>query len=173
MPKVITIGVYGFTEEDFFQSLKTANVDLLCDIRWRRGVRGSKYAFANHKRLVARLEEMGIDYLHRRDLAPTPEIRQHQKDVDKETKVAKRKRDTLNPAFISAFEEEILADFDAQEFLKELAEDKKVIALLCVEKLPSACHRSLVAEKLKKEVSIDITHLTSENQFPDDLIVKL
>ena len=162
MPKIITIGVYGFTEEDFFEKLKSAKVDLLCDIRWRRGVRGSKYAFANHKRLVDKLEEMSIDYLHRRDLAPTPEVRQRQKDADKETKIAKRKRDTLSPAFISAFEEEILTDFNAQAFLNELPEDKKVIALLCVEKSPAACHRSLVAEKLREGAGVEVEHLEPE-----------
>ena len=159
MPKIITIGVYGFTKKEFFSSLKSAKVDLLCDIRWRRGLRGSKYAFANHKRLVARLEEMSIDYLHRRDLAPTPEIRQRQKDIDKEGKVAKRKRDALSLTFISAFEEEILADLDVQGFLNELPEDKKVIALLCVEKSPAACHRSLVAEKLRESAGVEVEHL--------------
>ena len=164
MPKIITIGVYGFSEDELFVQLKAANVDLLCDIRWRRGVRGSKYAFANHKRLAARLEEMGVAYIHRRDLAPTPKTRQKQKDADKAEKVAKRKRDELSPAFISAFEEEILANFDAQVFLDEL-EDKKVIALLCVEREPAACHRSLVAEKLAQAVSGDMIHLKPKKEF--------
>ena len=98
MTKIITIGVYGFTEDAFFEALQTAGVQVFCDIRWRRGVRGAKYAFANHKRLQARLESLGIKYIHRRDLAPTPEIRQRQKDADKMEKIAKRKRSTPGPA---------------------------------------------------------------------------
>jgi len=35
-------------------------VDTFCDIRARRGVRGSEYAFANHQRLAARLAERNI-----------------------------------------------------------------------------------------------------------------
>lgn len=159
MKKIITIGVYGFDEDEFFTKLKAANIDLLCDIRWRRGVRGAQYAFANHKRLVARLEEIGITYIHRRDLAPTPDIRKKQKDADQAKRVAKRKRDELSPAFIAAYEEEILADFDPQSFLDELPEDVENIALLCVEREPAACHRLLVAKKLEKELDIEATHL--------------
>lgn len=40
---VATIGVYGFTEERFFGELTEAGVDLLCDVRRRRGLRGSTY----------------------------------------------------------------------------------------------------------------------------------
>lgn len=160
MKEILTIGVYGFTEDEFFAQLKAANVDLLCDIRWRRGVRGKKYAFANHQRLVARLAEMGIAYIHRRDLAPTPEIRQKQKDADQAQKVAKRKRSELSPAFIAAYEEEILADFDSQSFLDELPQNTKNIALLCVEREPAACHRSLVAEKLAGDTEAKVEHLS-------------
>lgn len=159
MPTITTIGVYGFDEDEFFAALKEANVDLLCDIRWRRGVRGKKYAFANYKRLVARLEEIGIAYLYRRDLAPTPEIRQKQKDADQAKRVAKRKRDELSPVFIAAYEDEVLAKFNSQSFFDELPEGKETIALLCVEREPAACHRSLVAQKLAKDTGAEVEHL--------------
>jgi len=45
--KIITIGVYGFTEETFLQALHTARVDTFCDIRQRRNVRGSAYSNSN------------------------------------------------------------------------------------------------------------------------------
>jgi hypothetical protein len=35
--KFVTLGVYGFTAEAFFQALQRAGVDTFCDIRWRRG----------------------------------------------------------------------------------------------------------------------------------------
>ena len=38
-----TMGVYGSTEASFFKKLEQNNIDTLCDIRQRRGVRGSKY----------------------------------------------------------------------------------------------------------------------------------
>ncbi len=90
--KLVTIGVYGFSEAAFFNALQQAGVDTFCDIRWRRGVRGSEYAFANRARLEKRLAELGIRYLHFRELAPTPALRQRQYDADKAAGTTKRKR---------------------------------------------------------------------------------
>ena len=55
--------------------------------RSRRGVRGSTYAFANSLRLQARLTDLGIRYLHRKDLAPTQAVRDRQAAADKATKI--------------------------------------------------------------------------------------
>ena len=85
-PKIVTIGVYGFDEDSFFDALHKARVDTFCDIRSRRGVRGSIYAFANSLRLQARLADLGIRYLHRKDLAPTQAVRDRQAAADKATK---------------------------------------------------------------------------------------
>lgn len=162
MTRILTIGVYGFTEEAYFEALQTAGVEVFCDIRWRRGVRGAKYAFVNHKRLQARLESLGIKYIHRRDLAPTPEIRQRQKDADKTERVAKRKRSSLSPGFVAAYQEEVLTGFDPQTFLDDLPEGTSVVALFCVEREPAACHRSLVAERLRRVDGVEVEHLLPE-----------
>ena len=90
--KFITIGVYGFSEAAFFNALRQAGVDTLCDIRWRRGVRGAEYAFANRARLQKRLAELGIRYLHIRELAATPALRQRQAEADEAEGTTKRKR---------------------------------------------------------------------------------
>jgi uncharacterized protein (DUF488 family) len=161
MIKIVTIGAYGFTEETFFDALQAVGVQVFYDIRWRRGVRGAKYAFVNHKRLVTRLETLGIGYIHRRDLAPTPEIREKQKIADKTGKVAKRKRNTLSPDFKNAYREEILAEFDPQAFLDELPDETEVIVLFCVERDPVACHRSLLAERLSCVDQVVVEHLVS------------
>jgi uncharacterized protein (DUF488 family) len=161
--KIVTIGVYGYTEETFFEALRNARVQVFYDIRWRRGVRGAEYAFVNHKRLQARLESLGIEYLHRRDLAPTPEIRQRQKDADKAVKVAKRKRGSLSPDFISAYQDEILSGFDACAFLDEIPEGTNVVALFCVEREPAACHRSLIADRLGRVAEVTVEHLRPES----------
>ena len=73
-----TIGVYGFTAETFLSALREARVGLLLDVRQRRGVRGSEYAWANSARLQAALAEAGIGYRHLKELAPTTELRQLQ-----------------------------------------------------------------------------------------------
>lgn len=158
-PKIVTIGVYGYEEDEFFAALQEAGVDLFCDIRLRRGVRGADYAFANSQRLQARLAEMGIDYVHRKDLAPTKEIRSLQFAADEAQKVAKRQRDTLSPVFAEAYRNEILADLSPAAFLEELPAGAKVIALFCVERAPEACHRSLVAETIAQELGLEVEHI--------------
>jgi uncharacterized protein (DUF488 family) len=162
MKTVVTIGVYGFSEEGFFEALVGAGVEAFVDIRWRRGVRGATYAFANHKRLESRLEGLGIAYVHRRNLAPTPLIRQQQTRVDKSERVAKRKRTTLSQGFIDSYKDEILGNFDAGSFWEGLPEGVKVAALFCVESAPEACHRSLVAEVLREEGGVVVRHLMPE-----------
>ncbi|MDD9972673.1 MAG: DUF488 domain-containing protein [Candidatus Poribacteria bacterium] len=154
--KIITIGVYGFDETGFFDALCQAGVDTFCDIRNRRGVRGATYAFANSKRLQARLAELGIRYIYRKDLGPTKTVREKQTAADKATKTAKRKRTTLGEAFIEAYHTECLAEFEPQSLLDELESDAKVVALFCVETAPEACHRSLVADKLAQAFNLEV-----------------
>ena len=157
--KIITIGVYGFDETGFFDALCKAKVDTFCDIRSRRGVRGATYAFANSKRLQARLADLGIRYIYRKDLGPTKIVREKQAAADKATKTAKRKRTTLGEAFIEAYHTECLAEFEPQSLLDELESDAKVVALFCVETAPEACHRSLVADKLAQAFNLEVENV--------------
>lgn len=69
--RLATVGVYGFTLDDFRTALHEADVRLLLDVRQRRGVRGSEYAWANSKRLQAALADAGIEYRPLPELAPT------------------------------------------------------------------------------------------------------
>ena len=154
--KIVTIGVYGFDADSFFNALCKAEVDTFCDIRSRRGVRGATYAFANSKRLQARLAELDIRYIHRKDLGPTNVVREKQATVDKATKTAKRKRTELGEAFIKAYHTECLTAFDPQSLIEALESDAQIVALFCVETAPEACHRSLVADKLAKTFNLEV-----------------
>jgi uncharacterized protein (DUF488 family) len=154
--KIVTIGVYGFDEDSFFNALCKAEVDTFCDIRSRRGVRGATYAFANSKRLQARLAELDIRYIHRKDLGPTKVVREKQAAADKATKTAKRKRTELGEAFIKAYHTECLTAFDPQSLIEALESDAQIVALFCVETAPEACHRSLVADKLAKTFNLEV-----------------
>lgn len=158
--EIVTIGVYGFTEEDFFNALTKAKIDTFCDIRQRRGMRGAQYAFANSQRLQERLKSLGIRYHHFQNLAPSQTVRQQQKSADKETETTKRARMVLSPSFVRAYTEECLNNFDTSAFLEEIDSDTKVIALFCVEREPTACHRSLLAEKLARDFGIQVKHIT-------------
>ena len=159
MTKLVTIGAYGFSAEAFFTALQQAGVDTLCDIRWRRGVRGAEYAFVNSARLQKRLAQLGIRYLHFREIAPTPALRQRQFEADKAEGIAKRKRTTLTQAFIAGYRREQLAEFDCWKFVQELGAEARTVALFCVEREPAACHRSLLAERLQQDLGIEVTHL--------------
>ncbi len=103
-PKIVTIGVYGFDKDSFFEALLNANIDTFCDIRLRRGMRGSTYSFANSESLQRCLREMGIRYVHVKDLAPNQEIRKKQKQEDEKLGIAKRSRKGLGQEFIQAYE---------------------------------------------------------------------
>ncbi len=158
-PRIVTIGVYGFSEEAFFGALRDTGVDTFCDIRLRRGMRGSLYVFANSARLQIRLAAMGIRYLHLKELAPTQPIRDLQSEDDKRLRVARRKRTKLGERFVGAYVEEILQDFDAAAFLEKLGPTARVVALFCVEGAPEACHRSLLATRLQRDLGIEVQHI--------------
>lgn len=158
-PKIVTIGAYGFTEESFFEALRETGVDTFCDLRARRGVRGSQYAFANSARLQARLEQMGIRYVHAKELAPPEWLRELQNAADRKSRTAKRARLQLSDAFVLAYTTACLQGFDAAGFVASLGPDAKVICLFCVEGAPEACHRSLVAGKLATDLGLKVINI--------------
>jgi uncharacterized protein (DUF488 family) len=150
--------VYGFTIEDFVAALRSADVRLLLDVRQRRGVRGSEYAWANSKRLQAALTEAGIAYEHRPELAPTTELRQLQYAEDDRQGVGKRSRTELAPAYRERYVAEILDHADLNAVIDSLPTEGAA-ALLCVERDPEACHRSLIADRLSEQHGIEVAHL--------------
>jgi uncharacterized protein (DUF488 family) len=158
VPAVATIGVYGFTGESFLAELRRAGVGLVLDVRQRRGVRGSEYAWANSNRLQAALRDAGIEYEHRKELAPTTELRELQYAEDARQGVGKRSRAELAPAYVERYSREILGQVDLGPLVERLPGDA-TSALMCVERDPEACHRSLIAARLADEFGLPVTHL--------------
>ncbi|UTD15405.1 DUF488 domain-containing protein [Tenacibaculum mesophilum] len=145
------LGVYNSTEEFFFDKLIKNKIDVFCDIRQRRGVRGAKYSFVNKKRLESKLEEYGIIYKHNINLAPTKEIRELQKRDDLIKNNMKKERKRLGEIFVNKFQDDIINDFDFQGFISDMEKLKaQRVALFCVEEFSEACHRSLVSKELNK-----------------------
>lgn len=159
-PAIVTIGAYGWDAATFAAALLRAGVDTFCDVRARRGMRGSAYAWANSQRLQAQLAGIGIRYLHRPDLAPSAETRAAQHAADATSHIAKRQRTTLSPAFVAAYYRERLAGFDSAAFIAALGPEARVVALFCVEREPAACHRSLLAGRLAADLRVEVAHLT-------------
>lgn len=155
-----TIGVFGSTDESFFKKLIDARIDTFCDIRNRRAVRGSKYSYVNSKKLQDKLSEKNIQYLYVKDLSPSKEIRNLQKEADKKQGVRKTERTSLGEVFKFEYNNKVLKPFDFNIFFNELKDKNcKKIVLFCVEKDPTACHRSLVSERLSQEFHYKINHL--------------
>jgi uncharacterized protein (DUF488 family) len=158
MLSVATIGVYGFSSEMFLRALAAARVELVVDVRQRRGVRGAEYAWANAQRLQAALAEAGIGYEHRKELAPTTELRQLQYAEDDRQGVGKRSRSELAPEYVRRYTEEILDRADLWDLVAGLPAAGRA-ALLCVERDPEACHRSLIAARLAERHGAVVAHL--------------
>ncbi|WP_086827582.1 DUF488 domain-containing protein [Allokutzneria sp. NRRL B-24872] len=159
MRRLATIGVYGFTAEAFVKALAEAEVELLLDLRQRRGVRGSDYAWANSVRLQQALAEAHIDYRHVKELAPTTELRQLQYREDDRVGVGKRNRAVLAPEYVARYTRDVLDPF-ALEAVAESLPPHSATALLCVETTPEACHRSLVAARLHTAHGFSVVHLS-------------
>ena len=126
-----TIGVYGFDADTFMRALEDADVRVLLDVRQRRGVRGSEYAWANAGRLQSALEAAGIGYVHLKELAPAY--------------VERYTRDILDPVGV----EPVINAFPPAG----------AAALFCVERDPAACHRSLIAARVADGHRVPVSHL--------------
>jgi len=156
--RLCTIGVYGFDAAAFLAALQGADVRALLDVRQRRGVRGSEYAWANAVRLQAALEKAGIQYRHLKELAPTTELRQLQYAEDAREGVGKRSRTRLAPAYVERYTREILDPVGVAAVTDALPAEGRA-ALLCVERDPEACHRSLIAARVADECGVPVSHL--------------
>jgi uncharacterized protein (DUF488 family) len=156
--RVVTIGVYGFAAAAFLAALRDADVRLLLDVRQRRGVRGSEYAWANSVRLQAAMADAGIAYRHHPELAPTTELRRLQYREDARMGVGKRSRVELAPEYRARYTHEILDAADLTAVVDELP-TAGAAALMCVERDPEACHRSIIAERLEGEYGLAVSHL--------------
>jgi uncharacterized protein (DUF488 family) len=133
-------------------------VTLLLDVRQRRGVRGSEYAWANSQRLQAALAEAGIGYQHLPELAPTTELREGQYREDARRGEGKRSRTVLAPDYVRGYTEQVLDPADLDSIVRFIGGSRA--ALLCVERDAKACHRSLIAARLGEEHGFEVRELS-------------
>jgi uncharacterized protein (DUF488 family) len=156
--RVVTIGVYDWDQATFLAALNRDDVKLLLDVRQRRGVRGRQYAWANSLRLQSALAAAAITYRHVPELAPTTELRTLQYAQDAREGVGKRSRVRLAEVYRDRYTREILASVDLAPLVAGLP-DAGAAALLCVERDPEACHRSLIADRLSQRCPVAVEHL--------------
>ena len=155
---IATIGVYGFERDSFLATLRDAEVNLVLDVRQRRGVRGSEYAWANSRRLQDALAEAEIGYEHLPELAPTTGLRETQYREDARLGEGKRSRTVLAADYVRGYTEQILDPADLDSIVRFIGKSRA--ALLCVERDAEACHRSLIAARLGEEHGFEVLDLS-------------
>lgn len=140
-----TIGYEGVSLPSVIAALRAAGVSLLVDVR---AVAASRRAGFAKSKLSAGLVEAGISYLHLRDLG-TPAAGRA---------AAKAGRHAEMHRVFAAH----LAGVEAQAALGELqkiVESGTQACLLCLERDPHHCHRTLVADALGARIRLDVQQL--------------
>jgi uncharacterized protein YeaO (DUF488 family) len=97
-------------------------------------------------------------YEHHPELAPTTELRRLQYAEDARRGVGKRSRRQLAAEYTHRYTTEILDRADLAPIVSALPSEGTA-ALLCVERDPEACHRSLIAQRLAARHQVAIGHL--------------
>jgi uncharacterized protein (DUF488 family) len=152
--RIGTIGVYGGTADGFLGRLREFGADALIDVRRRRGVRGHEYAWANAGRLQELLQAAGIAYVHCLELAPTEAIRDIVRADDRRAGRSNRARTDLSPEYVAAYGA-MLAERGVMDAARVAVTPYAAPVLFCVEADPAACHRSIAADALARDLSRD------------------
>ena len=129
--KIFTIGYEGATQADFIARLVEAGIELLADVR---AVPLSRRPGFSKNVLAAALKEAGIDYVGLKALGTPPEGRE----------AARKGRSDILLRVYAAQLELPEAQLAAAQ-LVDMASERPT-ALLCFERDPGACHRSLLIE---------------------------
>lgn len=127
--RIFTIGYEGAAQADVIAALRNAGVERLIDVR---AVPLSRKPGFSKNVLKAGLAEVGIDYFHLKPLGTPPDGREAAR---------KGRRGDLERIYAGQLDlpEAIVATAQMLELAAE-----KPSALLCFERDPAACHRSLL-----------------------------
>lgn len=145
MSELWTIGYETATQAGLLDRLAEAGVGLLVDVR---AVAASRRPGFAKRQLAAGLEERGLGYLHLRELG-TP--------ADGRAEARAGRHAQMRRIF-----EAHLAGLEPQAALAELTAmvaSGRRICLLCLERDPLHCHRSIVAEHVAQRIGSAVRHL--------------
>lgn len=133
--KLYTIGYEGLTSEEYFNKLIGLDVKVLCDVR--NFPRSMKYGFSKNQ-LKNACENLGLKYVHLPELG-----------------IVSDKRKELNTQldYDMLFEEynktTLKSNLEDQQFILNLLDKYKRVALTCSEKNTHQCHRIPLAMSIK------------------------
>jgi uncharacterized protein (DUF488 family) len=137
--RIFTIGYEGATQAAVVEALAAAGVTLLADVR---AVPLSRRPGFSKNVLAAGLRERGIDYLGLKALGTPPEGRE-----------AARKHDHARLASVYAGQLKLPEALAQMAQLRSLAAERPT-ALLCFERDPAGCHRSLLVRAATPEAEV-------------------
>lgn len=148
MSVLFTVGYEGTDIDRFVRTLKAAGVRQLADVR---AVAVSRKSGFSKKKLAERLADVGILYIHFVALGDPKPGREAARAGEYDR-------------FRSIYGAHIRTD-DAQIALAELIETAQAAptCLLCFERDPETCHRTIIACDVSKKTGFDIFNL-----FADD-----
>jgi uncharacterized protein (DUF488 family) len=137
--RIFTIGYEGATQPDFIEALKAAGVERIIDVR---ALPLSRRPGFSKTPLKGALGEAGIDYVHLRALGTPAEGRE-----------AARKGRHSDLKRIYAGQLELPEAIAQGAQMLDLADDKPS-ALLCFERDPAGCHRTLLLAAVAPEAEV-------------------
>jgi uncharacterized protein (DUF488 family) len=142
--EIATIGYEGAALEEVVATLAAAGVERVCDVR---AVTASRKPGFSKTALAAALAAAGIGYTHLRALGTPKAGRQAARRGDRDR-------------FVDVMHGQ-LATPEAQMALAELAElaASQAVCLLCFERDPAHCHRSLIVDELATRRPLEVRHL--------------
>ena len=138
--RIFTIGYEGATVGEFLSALQSARVERVIDVRF---VPNSRRPGFSKTPLRNALAEAGIDYVHLRALG-TP--------ADGRAAARAGRKDELRRIYAGQLElPEAIAEIGKMLDLSR----EKPSALLCYERDPAACHRTLLLEAVAPDAEVE------------------
>lgn len=148
MSVIFTVGYEGTDIDRFVATLKAANIMQLADVR---AVALSRKKGFSKTKLALRLSEEGIEYRHFVKLGDPKPGREAARAG---------KFDEFRKIYGSHF-----SSCEAQSDLSDLKcyASESATVLLCFERDPKECHRSIVAESLSSSLGFEVFNLFAED----------
>ena len=144
MQTLFTIGYEGASLQDFVATLQVAGVERLLDVR---EVAQSRRKGFSKNALAGALAEVGIGYTHMRQLGDPKAGREAARRGDIEE-------------FLSIFEGHLQLP-ETKQALDAASEicQREATVLMCFERNPQLCHRTLVAKRITELCSLSVRNL--------------
>lgn len=143
--QLFTTGYEGFDQETFLWKIRMQGVEVVVDVRNNAVSRNRGFTQSNLQRF---LEDRGIGYLHIPELGVPQRLR-------KQLREGKSLR-----SYFQGYRVYLQTQADAIDVLATLA-GTKACCLLCLERKPEECHRSVLASVLASKHSdqFEVMHI--------------